>query len=171
MRKKRLEALTWFFLVRAYAKDAHDYYDCEVCEKLGSYKGRVCFDRDEQVSFDVPEYDEKGQETRETRTVFLDKDEFWELIVEISAHRPQIPIFHLVNRFKVCLVSAGSRELEQLISMEAAARDYHVMPFGDGGGGWLDQSNVVIEAFDIIRSTRNKFELEKMDKDIPKREK
>lgn len=135
-----------------------------MCEKLGAYKGRACFDREEEIEFEVPEFDQNDKETGERIKKKMDTEEFWELVVEYSLHKPQIPVYHLISRFRVCLVSAGSRELEQLISLEAAARDYHVLPFGDGGGGWLDQSNIVIEAFDIIRSTRNKFEMERMDK-------
>lgn len=110
----------------------------------------------------IPVFDETGKETRERKKVLVNREEFWDLIAEICTFKPQIPVYHIVSSFKVCLVSAGLRELEQLISIEAAARDYHELPFD---GGWLDQSNIIIEAFDIIRSTRNRFELERIEKD------
>lgn len=89
---------------------------------------------------------------------------------------PDAPPFELLKRFaqgrdetgrpkEVCVEAFSDLELGSLIDLEDSCHSYRCLPYE---GGLFDQPNYIMEAFNIIRATKNKYNNAKMDEALKK---
>jgi len=146
-----------------------NYYECEFCIANKLYEGRACY-RDrwpgkESYTFKVPIFDDTSPYPVGSTEEVLDEEDFMEVLLSLEMEKPDVPPYELVRTYfstpEYCPIGSVDFEYQRLLTLEAAARQYHTLPYA---GGLLDQPNCLIDAFDIIASERNQYERIRYDK-------
>lgn len=94
---------------------------------------------------------------KQERRVRADIIKTYELLTEFRELLPGVPLFELLEKHfpDVCPRSLVNMEDVEFISMEAFCSEYGCLP---DEGGMLDQLNIIVEAFNIIRGARSDYE-------------
>jgi hypothetical protein len=77
---------------------------------------------------------------------------------------PDAPSFELLKRFvrkEICLTAYIDFELGEFVDLEDSCHNYHSLPYA---GGLFDQPIYLMQAFNVIRGEKNKYEKTKADK-------
>ena len=147
-------------------------FDCLYCMKKERHKGRVCFLRDKEQFLRFPILDSNGKIVEWEKRMVTKKD-VCELIMRVHDFMPNKLVTDVLNSVylriglngePVCAIGLFDPFHEWLVSLETAASKYHVLPFA---GGYLDQPEFIIDAFDAIRAAEAKYQnmqLSKMKK-------
>ena len=93
-----------------------------------------------------------------TKEITVDADGFFDLVHEFQSYRPGLPFAEVISfHFRdVCIKSLIDEDYYQYLKMEAFCKEYHCLPFE---GSMMDQPNILIEIFSVIRGTRAEFEI------------
>jgi hypothetical protein len=161
--------LVWFFLWKSEDNARRTQHDCDVCvlQDVPWYKNRVCFHPfygKEEYPILVPTFNEGSPQPGPSELKTFDTEEFLEWLYEVNQNNlPNMSAFQIVLRFfrepKVCVSGLVDFELGTMIDLEDACHTYHVLPYS---GGLFDQPLYIMEAFQTIRGTKNKYEAEKL---------
>lgn len=159
-RKKRLELLAYYLNWLSDKEEREKQaYDCEMCRKHNWMEDRTCFIYEKEVVFTMPVIDlDTGRPVpKQERRVRADIHKTYELLEEFRELIPGVPLFELLDKHfpNVCPRSLVNLEDVEFISMEAFCSEYGCLPFE---GGMLDQLNILVEAFNIIRGSRSDYE-------------
>ena len=141
-------------------------YNCKRCRKSGDVDKRNCFWYGDEVQKikafqDVADKDEillKQNEVNE-----ITSDELIAFISDVMFMYPQLsPLEVCFNIFKaVCPKSLIEGGLDEMLSMEAFCREYHVPPLG-AEIGYLDYPNILVQSFGVIGVTRDRVRAKEM---------
>ena len=95
----------------------------------------------------------------------LDQDDFFDELVGVAEVEDlNIPIFEVFMKYfgqakpdfnPICLTSLIDPEYDAVIALEDKAEHYHILPYGDG---WYNQTAMLVEAFDCIRSAKIQYD-------------
>lgn len=100
-----------------------------------------------------------------TETKIFTSDDLLEWLYQINEeYFPDAPSFELLKRFirkEVCLTAYVDFELGELVDLEDSCHNYHCLPYD---GGLFDQPIYLLQAFNVIRGEKNKYEKIKADK-------
>jgi len=145
------------------------------------FKKRFCYHPiygKESYKVSIPIFDE----IQRSRPISSEEKEFTEedlldWLYDLQENNfPDAPAFELLQRFikkpgafekgEVCLTGLIDFELGEIIDLESACHNYHCLPYA---GGLFDQPIKLIETFNVIRATRNKYDnlkIEQITKDV-----
>lgn len=135
-------------------------FDCELCKKQKWQEKRVCFLVEDRVYFEIPIIEwvaGKAVNTRQYRRVGVNIDQFYELLVEFREYSPGMPLAEILDKHfrDVCPKSILDYSLMDFLEIESFCKEYGCTPFE---GSMFTQPNFVVQAFNIIRATRNSYE-------------
>jgi len=108
-------------------------YDCDYCRKQKLYEKRACFLQTPKMSIPFPVFDEDRQpiegmvDWRE-----CDADTFFEGFCEICDLFPSRSMWDIYMEFfkLICPTSFIDPIYNEVVEMEAACTEYHVLPYG-----------------------------------------
>ncbi len=119
------------------------------------------------VPIPVIDEDEHGRRRiqPEADLKLLTEDDFFDELVSVAEVEDlNIPIFEVFMKYfgqakpdfnPICLTSLIDPEYDAVIALEDKAEHYHILPYG---GGWHDQTAMLVEAFDCIRSAKIQYD-------------
>lgn len=104
-------------------------------------------------------------------TIEVTEDNILEEVDRVASIFPDMPPFETVRTYfkvpqELCLMGLADEEYGKIIALEAACREYHVLPYA---GGVEDQPTGLLQAFDVIRETQNEYQRIKWAEDEAKR--
>jgi len=177
---RKLEFIVYYLNWKADEHSRRTSYDCNACRKYNFLKTRYCYL--EETSFKLPdlivtEEPETGEKILDKERELNDKDttesELFEVLNELSLIHKNMSAFEIFIMYFGSMMENGvkielcpealkihSENLAEMFEMESRCHEYHVFPFE---GGQFDQTALLIEAFDAIRSGRNTFHSKKME--------
>lgn len=130
------------------------------------YNKRICFHEDfgkEAYPFKLPVFDTESKKLlNEIEEQIFTQEDFLSWLYENNdLYRPQMPSFEFLRTLlksknpEICLTAFIEQGLGELIDLESACHAYRTLPFE---GGLLDQPQLFLDAFETIRSERNRYE-------------
>lgn len=138
------------------------------------FKKRICFHQEfgkEAYPFKLPVFDPelKKIDNAQTNEAIFTQDEFLDWLYEINDYyRPDMPSFEFIKvlltpkNSEICFTAFVDSVMGEFIEMESACKEYKILPHP---GGLLDQLNIYLDAFSIIRSEKIRYE-NKRNKDM-----
>ncbi len=138
-------------------------YNCKLCKKHNK-EGRICFldgERHEFIFDDVDFSDPVPKRVGEIKKIF-DRDTIFELISIYKKVSPDMPVYEILSfHFRdVCIKSLVDFNDSYYIQLESFCSEYGVLP---EEGAVLDQANIVLDIFQVIRSAKNEYDIKKQD--------
>jgi hypothetical protein len=175
---RKLEFIVYYLNWKADEHSRRTSYDCNACRKYKFIDSRYCYL--EHSTFKLPELnvvinDDTGERTLDNNENEVDTDEtqLIEVLNELTLVNKDLSIFEIFQKYFFSMMEGSKRvelcpeaikihseNLAEMFEMEARCHEYHIFPFE---GGQLDQTALLVEAFDAIRSGRNTFHSKKMD--------
>lgn len=178
-----LDYLTYYLNWKADEHTRKISYNCDKCKKFNYIDSRFCYLEAEEI--ELPHF--KIEENEGVKTLIdsgsklkTDK-EFLQSLSDLTWKEPELSLFQIGlkyfssismdekpgKNFEVCpeAFKVKAEILAELFEMESRTSEYHVLPFK---GSQVDQPSLVLEAFDIIRGSRNLFHAQKI-KEISKK--
>lgn len=131
------------------------------------FNKRICFHPEfgkEAYPFKLPVFDpelKKLDPTQTYETIFNQEDFLSWLYETNDYYRPEMPSFEFVKALvhsknpEVCFTAFIDEVLGQFIELESTCKEYKVLPYP---GGVLDQPNIILDAFSVIRGEKIKYE-------------
>ena len=127
-----------------------------MCRADGYRDKRCCFIEDKINSV---YYLHEGREITED----VDIDGLWELVGTLHAEKPAVPVFNIVksinagikSKVELCPTSLIDDNLNRILTIENMCEKYKCLPFD---GGYCDQPKIIMESFEVVRSTVNLFD-------------
>ena len=115
---------------------------------------------EEKITFEVPVIQWKNNIptfNNEHIKQLVDAEGCLDLVVEFRKMQPGISLIGVLNQHfrDVCPKSLVDMRDMQYLAMEAFCSEYGGLPHS---GGMMEQPNIIVEMFNIIRGTRNEFE-------------
>ena len=177
---RKLEFIVYYLNWKADEHSRRTSYDCNACKKYDFIKTRYCYL--EQSTFDLPDLKviideetgerklDKNEDSRE-----VSESELIEMLNDLSLINKDLSTFEIFLKYfgkmyddkikqpvELCpeAIKMHSENLAEMFEMESRCHEYHVFPFE---GGQFDQTALLIEAFDAIRSGRNTFHSKKSE--------
>lgn len=162
--------MIWYFLWKQEDPKRTSLYDCDICTLATNqwFKKRVCFHPlhgKEVYPFKLPVFNQelKKIENGISKTEFFTQEDFLEWLYDTNDYyKPEMPSFEFiralinsVNNTEVCLTAFVDEALASFIELEAACTEYKQLP---DSGGVLDQLNIYLEAFMVIRNEKIRYE-------------
>ena len=152
-------------------------YDCEICALSQNewFKKRICFNPEygeQQYNFVLPTLDFDNKKFNGSETKSMDQEDFLLWLDDMNVNfNPDMPAFEMIQAYlnprnkaasgEICMTGFVDFEIGTLIDLENACNNYHVLPYG---GGLLDQPQLLLEAFNLVRSEINRYEKVRYDK-------
>lgn len=176
--RKILELMTFFALTKNDDMPIQQRlsYNCDSCEVMKSYEGRVCWAKEEFNKVRMPVMGEQLEFTGEYETLpdieesYISSEEFLHRFSEVAGKAmPMEPAYKaftmmqsLVGQEKeICVTGLVSEEYIRVLDWAVDCKNMSTLPYE---GSYFDQPNQVIECFKIVNSTISEFEKMKMDK-------
>jgi len=175
---RKLEFIVFYLNWKADEHSRRTSYDCNACRKYNFISTRYCYLDHE--TFELPDLkvitdDETGERKLDPDETSKDTNEteLIEMLNELSLVNKDLSTFEIFQKYffsmmegskkiELCpeAIKIHSENLAEMFEMESRCHEYHIFPFE---GGQLDQTALLVEAFDAIRSGRNTFHSKKMD--------
>ena len=174
--RKRIELLVWYILWKTDSASRLREYSCAVCQRNKLYEKRVCYrfqhlnNRLDDPFIPVPVLDAEGKHVldedrkRVTTTRQLNQDEFLEVLWHIHRLIPSLSLFRLCTMFfrPICIEAFVDDVSSSILECETNASEYTI----DIGNpeirrellGFDMSLSDLMEAFNIVRGTRNAYE-------------
>lgn len=177
VQRKLLELLTYFALSKNSDMSVQERlsYNCDTCQVMGRNEERQCFFLNDRNLIKMPTIGEQEDFTAEY-SVFPnteDKDitaeefleEFFEICVKLY---PTVPAYLSLQRLhsflswekEVCVTGLLDEDYIQVLNWAVSCKDMSALPYP---GGFFEQPNQLIEAFEVVNSTISQYEKIKMD--------
>lgn len=148
-----------FTLWKNEDEDRAAAYNCRLHdnEEFTRQYGVHCYTVQDEFQIPVPVAGPNGQLTkREIRT--LNKEAFLKEVVKLhDFFNGDMTMWEVMLKFfrGVCPMAYFDHDIDTYVRLESAASAYNALPYE---GGYLQQPNIILEAFDVIRGTRAQFE-------------
>jgi len=174
---RKLEFIVFYLNWKADEHSRRTSYDCNACRKYDFISTRFCYLDHE--TFKLPDLkvttSDTGEKILDSDETEKDTDEkdLMEMLNELSLVNKDLSIFEIFQKYffnmmegnkriELCpeAIKIHSENLAEMFEMEARCHEYHIFPFA---GGQFDQTALLVEAFDAIRSGRNNFHSKKME--------
>ena len=149
-----------FFIKKGEDKSWRKTYNCSDCKLLTPESKIECFFVDPVLEIPIPRFDEDKKIIKFDNQL-LELNEFFEELAILSSHFSEHNTFDLAMRYKICPQSLVDLSSIKMINLENACSKYHVLPYP---GSYLEQPQIIIDCFEIIRSTTIQFENERIEK-------
>lgn len=150
-------------------------YSCDSCKLMKSYEGRYCFQMNEKIELNIPVIEEQEEFTGEWKVdegvlKTLTADEFLEYFMDIH-HKvfSDVPAFLAIQRLQgfaswdkeLCITGVVKDEYIKIFNWALDCKSINVLPYS---GGYTEQPNQLIAAFQAVNSSVSEFDKYKMDK-------
>jgi len=143
-------------------------FDCDVCQEKGSVNKRGCFIEDNELWIKYPNRVRDGHNVKKVdEERLVDSDSIWELLQEVMPVYPTKHPYQLLGGLfstsdgkRICPVSVTPKDVNDLYVLEEQCSEYKFTPWeiDPNWDKWL-----VMEYFACIRSTKNRYEQNKME--------
>ncbi|MCK5506328.1 MAG: hypothetical protein KAJ10_14285 [Thermodesulfovibrionia bacterium] len=175
---RKLEFIVFYLHWKADVTSRKTSYDCDACRRWDFIKTRYCYL--ENNVLDLPNLRVVTDEVTGERVLDKNEDskeitetELLEMLNELSEVNKDLSTFEIFMKYFFGMMDEGKRvelcpeaikihseNLAEMFEMEARCHEYNIFPFA---GGQFDQTALLVEAFDAIRSGRNAFASKKSE--------
>jgi hypothetical protein len=177
--RKKIELMTYFALTKNEDMSLQERvsYNCDTCQLMKKHEERHCYFLNDRLQLKMPVIKDQDEFTGDanfypdTEEKILTSDEFledfWELTVRAQAYSG-IPAYIALQRFysflgwekEVCVTGLVDEEYIKILEWAIDCKNMAALPYP---GGYFDQPNQLIEAFQAVQSTLAEYERIKME--------